>query len=79
MLYNIKNRKTATLLDSAMRNGLAHAVVFNNDNLVTAIFSYGDYAQRLAAMMAGLCFTIEYRFKRDGVPASGWYVVSQHH
>jgi hypothetical protein len=75
MLYNIQNDGTADLLHSAMRSGLAHAVVFNGDNLVTAIFPRGDYAQRHAATMPNLCFTIEYRFKMDGAPASGWYVV----
>jgi hypothetical protein len=77
MLYNIQNDGTATLLDTAVCNGLAHAVVFNGDNLVTAIFCVGAYAQRHAAIVPDLCFTIEYRFKVDGVPASGWYVVSQ--
>jgi hypothetical protein len=78
MLYNIQNAETATLLDSAMRNGLAHAVVFNADNgekVVTAIFCHGSYAQRHAALMPDLCFTIEYRFKGYDAPASGWYVV----
>jgi hypothetical protein len=75
MLYNIQDDETADLLHSAMRCGLAHAVVFNRTDLVTAIFPRGDYAQRHAAMMADYCFTIEYRFKMDGAPASGWYVV----
>jgi hypothetical protein len=78
MLYNIQNAETATLLDNAMRHGLAHAVVFNADNgenVVTAIFCAGGYAQRHAAKMPDHCFTIEYRFKMNGVPASGWYVV----
>jgi hypothetical protein len=78
MLYNIQNDETATLLYNAMCNGLTHAVVFNADNgenLVTAIFCAGGYAQRHAAMMPDHCFTIEYRFKGDAAPASGWYVV----
>jgi hypothetical protein len=78
MLYNIQNAETATLLENAMRNGLAHAVVLHSDNgenVVTAIFCHGGYAQRHAAMMPDHCFTIEYRFKMNGVPASGWYVV----
>jgi hypothetical protein len=78
MLYNIQNDETATLLDSAIRHGLAHAVVLHSDNgenVVTAIFCAGEYAQRHAAKMPDLCFTIEYRFKGYGVPASGWYVV----
>jgi hypothetical protein len=79
MLYNIQNDGTATLLDTAVCNGLAHAVVFNDYNFVTAIFCFGDYAQRHVAMMADHYFAIEYRFKRDGVPAAGWYVVSQPH
>jgi hypothetical protein len=78
MLYNFQNRETATLLDSAMRHGLAHAVVFHSDNgenVVTAIFCHGSYAQRHAAMMPDHCFTIEYRFKGEDAPDSGWYVV----
>jgi hypothetical protein len=78
MLYNIQNEETATLLDYAMRHGLTHAVVFNADNgenVVTAIFCAGGYAQRHAAMMADHCFTIEYRFKGEDAPAPGWYVV----
>jgi hypothetical protein len=82
MYYNIQNEETATLLDNAMRHGLAHAVVFNagnGENVVTAIFCHGDYAQRHAAKMSDHYFTIEYRFKMDGAPASGWYVVSKRH
>jgi hypothetical protein len=75
MLYNIQNDETATLLDTAVRNGLTNAVLFNDYNFVTAIFCFGDYAQRHVAMMPDHYFAIEYRFKRDGVPAAGWYVV----
>jgi hypothetical protein len=78
MLYNIQNRETATLLDGALCNGLGHAVVLHSDNgenLVTAIFCAGVYAESHAAMMPDHCFTIEYRFKGEGTPASGWYVV----
>jgi hypothetical protein len=78
MLYNIQNRKTATLLDSAIRHGFFHAVVLNGgdgENVVTAIFCHGCYAQRHVAMMSDHYFTIEYRFKGEGTPVSGWYVV----
>jgi hypothetical protein len=75
MLYNIQNDETAILLDTAVRNGLTHAVVFNDYNFVTAIFCFGDYAQRHVAMMADHYFTIQYRFKGYGDPVSGWYVV----
>jgi hypothetical protein len=78
MFYIIQNAETANLLDYAMRNGLVHAVVFtadNGENVVTAIFCAGEYAQRHAAMMPDHCFTIEYRFKGEDAPDSGWYVV----
>jgi hypothetical protein len=80
MLYNIQNDETANLLDNALRHGLANAVVLNGDNnLVNTIYFFrlGGYAQRRAAMMADYYFfTIQYRFKGEGTPASGWYVVS---
>jgi hypothetical protein len=77
MFYNIQNNATATLLYNALCNGLAHAVVTNGSNLVTAIFCDGGDAQYHAALRPNHCFTIEYRFKMDGAPASAWYVVSQ--